>query len=345
MTADATHTSGSCRVTILILNWNGKADTLRCLESLARLTFAGTEIVVVDNGSADGSVAAIATCYPDVTILQSGGNLGFAGGNNVGLRHALATESDFVLLLNNDTQAAPDLLERLLEVMTAQSDRAVVGAITLSLERPDMVQFGGSVWQQEAFHFRWMHGPVNAPEYAAETIESDYVQGSAMLIPTAVLRDVGLLDERYFLVYEDTDWCYRARNHGYKSVVSTRARIWHKESPSFGGKNALYTYFATRNRLLWARTHFGRRGAVAVLKRLYWTARADFRDYRAAPAVGGAATTPRTLTSFLRQPRQIALIAGVRDYVLGRFGNCPASIRELNSRQNRSDPLLGTPAS
>src|SRR5579862_299710 len=320
-------TAGAARITILILNWNGKTDTLQCLESLGRLTYPCNEIVVVDNASGDDSVATIAARFPNVTVLQSGGNLGFAGGNNVGLRHVLASSSDFVLLLNNDTQVAPDLLERLLDVVAAHGDRTTVGAVTLSVERPEAVQFGGATWEPAAFHFRWLHGKLDDPAYAAEMIESDYIQGSAMFIPVAALREMGLFDERYFLVYEDTDWCYRARARGYKCWVSTRARIWHKESPSFGGKNALYVYFATRNRLLWARNHFGRRGVIAVLKRLYWTTLSDFRDYRAGFASPAKHRPLRVMASFMREPRQVAVRAGILDYASGRFGNCPDKIR------------------
>jgi GT2 family glycosyltransferase len=327
--------SAAPRVTVQILNWNGKVDTLQCLESLERLTYKCNEIVVVDNASTDDSVHAISARFPEITILQSGGNLGFAGGNNVGLRHLLGSTSDFVLLLNNDTQVAPDLLERLLDVVTAHGDRTTVGAITLSLERPEAVQFGGAAWEPATFHFRWLHGNLDDPAYTPEMIESDYIQGSAMLIPVAALREVGLFDERYFLVYEDTDWCYRARAHGYRCCISTRARIWHKESPSFGGKNALYVYFATRNRLLWARAHFGRRGLIAVIKRLYWTTLGDFRDHRAAFASQEKNRPLRMMASFMREPRQVAIRAGILDYVLGRFGNCPDKIRRLNSRDTQ----------
>jgi GT2 family glycosyltransferase len=323
-------------VTILVLNWNGKADTLICLESLAALNYTRCDIVVVDNGSSDGSASAIASRFPQVTVLQTGANLGFAGGNNVGLRHVLTKNADFVLILNNDTQVAPGFLDTLLREAHAQDGRVILGAMTLSISDRSTVQFGGSVWEPSSLHFRWLQGTLQSDMYAADTIESDYIQGSAMLIPIAAIREVGLLDERYYLTYEDTDWCYRARKLGYKLLISTRACVWHKESPSFGGKSApLYAYFITRNRLLWTRTHMGRRSTIGVAKRIYWTMLADFRDFRLEQA-SDAGSAPRAISSifsFVRQPRQIAVMAGIRDYVLRRFGNCPPSIRKLNARK------------
>ena len=268
-------------VTVLVLNWNGKADTLACLESLSNLTYARRDTVVVDNGSSDGSAGEIARTFPDVTVLETGANLGFTGGNNIGLKHVLGTSADCVLILNNDTQVDPDFLGRLVQDLHSHGSRTILGAITLSNEHRDRVLFGGGFWDPGTLHFRWLQETIDSKLYAAETLETDYIQGSAMLIPTPALRDVGLLDDRYFLTYEDTDWCYRARKLGYRILLSTRARVWHKESPSFGGKRGpLYVYFVTRNRLLWTQTHMGWREVAKVARRLYWGLLSDLRDHR-----------------------------------------------------------------
>ena len=326
------------RVTILVLNWNGKADTLDCLDSLTRVSYEPRDIVVVDNGSNDDSPNAIAARFPTVKILPTGSNLGYAGGNNVGLRYILGTSADFVFVLNNDTVVPSNMLELLLHESTARQPPAVVGAMMLSTDPLRSVQFAGAAWDPDMYYFRWFHGETYLEPSQPETITTDYVQGSAVLIPVAAIREVGLFDERFFLTYEDTDWCYRARKHGYECLIATRAIVSHKESPSFGGKQSpLYVYFVTRNRLLWTQIHVGWRGVVQVLKRMYWMMRTDFLEYR-RHLLNSAAQSKAlfsSLSSFLHEPHQRAVLAGVRDYLLRRFGNCPPAIRRLKVRSSR----------
>jgi GT2 family glycosyltransferase len=320
-------------VTVLVLNWNGKVDTLECLESLSKLTYKNRDIVVVDNGSSDGSAHAIAAGFPSVTLLQTGCNLGFAGGNNVGLRHVLATKADFVFILNNDTLVRSNVLEILLHEAEQRQGRAIVGALMLSTDPLFSVQFAGSVWEPDLCSFRSLQGKAYLDPSQPETIPSAYTQGSAVLIPIPAIRHVGLFDERFFLMYEDSDWCYRARNYGYECLIATRATVWHKESPSFGGKESpLYLYFVTRNRLLWTEIHIGWRGVLGVVKRLYWMMSADFIEYRRQQSNDAArARFVRSLLAFLRQPRQIAMFIALRDYAIRRFGNCPAMVRRMKS--------------
>jgi GT2 family glycosyltransferase len=116
------------KVGVVVLNWNGKEDTLACLESLASVTYPAFEIYVVDNGYSDGSVPVVRSRFPNSTVIENGRNLGFAGGNNVGIRYALERGADYVLILNNDTLVAPDLLDRMMGAALRESDVGVVGA-------------------------------------------------------------------------------------------------------------------------------------------------------------------------------------------------------------------------
>lgn len=134
------------QVFIIILNWNGKTDTLACLNSLQKITYSNQEVVVIDNGSSDDSVAQIKTLYPEVIILETGENLGYAEGNNVGIRYALEHHAEFILLLNNDTIVAPDVLDQLANAALQNPEAGVFGATLFYMDKPDTVWFAGAQW-------------------------------------------------------------------------------------------------------------------------------------------------------------------------------------------------------
>jgi GT2 family glycosyltransferase len=238
-------------VAIIVLNWNGRADTLECLASLASLDYPAYEVVVVDNGSADGSVPVIHECFPMVRLLENGENMGYAGGNNVGMRYALAQEAEYVLLLNNDTKVAPDLLRRLVEAVEANPRIGMAGPTIYYHERPDVIwSAGGAIdWRRGSTRMLGLDEP-DAGQLGMEPREVDYITGCAMLVRRAVMEQVGLLDERFFVYYEEAEWCVRATRAGYEIVHVPLARMWHKISPSTQADSPFVHYYMTRNRLL-----------------------------------------------------------------------------------------------
>jgi GT2 family glycosyltransferase len=322
---------------IIVLNWNGKEDTLTCLSSVTAIKYPNFRIIVVDNGSSDGSVQAIRAGFPGLWVIETGENLGYAGGNNVGIRHALEHGANYVFLLNNDTRVAPDILERLLEAAYAIPDAGVLGAKIYYLSRPDAIWYVGAEWQHEQSKFA--HRRSDNP--ALETVkDTDYVCGCAFFVPAPVFEKVGLLDETFFLTYEETDWCYRARQAGFRILVATRAEVWHAVSASFGGETSpLASYFMYRNRLLWAHRHLAWRQVIRAHLNTFREIWRDIKPRSPLMEHGSlkqrlwtATTWYKELRRRARMPTTQARLLGVRDFFLGRFGDCPPGVRLLGRK-------------
>lgn len=239
------------QVTIIVLNWNGLADTLECLASLSRLDYPDYEVAVVDNGSTDGSVEEIRPHFPGVTLIENRENLGYAGGNNVGLRHALRQGADHALLLNNDTEVTADFLRRLVEAAQADPQVGVAGPTIYYYDQPDVIwSAGGSIdWRRGDARMVGLN-ERDAGQFGNKPREVDFVSGCAMLVRRAVLEQVGLLDERFFAYYEEVEWCARMRRAGFKIIQVPQARLWHKITPECRAASPLVYYYMTRNRLL-----------------------------------------------------------------------------------------------
>jgi GT2 family glycosyltransferase len=208
-------------VAAVIVNWNGKEDTLACLASLAAAVPQPQVTIVVDNGSTDGSVAAIRRSFPQVTCLALAENHHFAAGANAGLRRALAEEVAFVWLLNNDVVVAADALGRLL----AAAEATGAGIVGPRVQTADGREELGAWWD-------FASGRIVAAYAAAlpagvTRLPVDYVWGCALLARAETLQVTGLLDERYVAYFEDADLCLRAQRAGYEVVAATDAVVWH----------------------------------------------------------------------------------------------------------------------
>lgn len=236
-------------VAIIILNWNGKDDTIECLESLKHITYPNYEILLVDNGSTDGSVGCFRERYPGMEIIENGTNLGFAEGNNVGIRRAMDEGADYVLLLNNDTVVDLEFLGELVKVAEGDERIGIVGPKICYYDNPTIVwSVGGKINFFTSSIGNYGDGIVQTNFTGVENV--DYVSGCALLIKNEVIMNIGLLDKDYFLYFEETDWNVRAHNHGYISVVNRDTRILHKSGASVKKvKDSNYYYFA-RNTLL-----------------------------------------------------------------------------------------------
>ena len=228
----------------IVLNWNGLDDTLECLESLCRSDYPNLEVIVVDNGSEDGSSPAIREHFPDVYMIENGRNLGFVRGNNIGLAAALERGADLLLILNNDTMLEPDCVTELVKAIERDETIGIVGPLMQRTLRPDLVDMGGD--------FDFWTGTVILRHFASG-LEGDgiqpigYVWGCGLMTRAEVLHSVGFFDERYIAYYEDADFCMRATALGYRTVVATRAWMVHKVGRS-GEKRFLWqTYMRLRN--------------------------------------------------------------------------------------------------
>ncbi len=325
----------SFRIFIVVLNWNGVQDTCACLDSIASLTYPNFNVVTVDNGSSDNSLAllrAYQAPYP-MTLLETGCNLGYAGGNNVGIRHAIQQGADYILVLNNDTKVSPDLIEQLVAAALRNPDAGALGARLLCMDRPTTVDFDGAYWNNSKLAFIYPGEGSEESLLLMEEKETDYICGAALFIRTEVAQHIGLFDEQYFLTWEESDWCFRARRAGYKCRMAPSAKVWHALAASFSGENSpLRIYFSIRNRLYWAERNLGGLSYLRMLMRGLISSIPDFtvadgpepwikRIYWAAQGYTLAWLGNGDRLEYLATRRAIL------DYLGHRFGDCPHEVR------------------
>ncbi len=256
------------QLSIVILNWNGFDDTRELLRDISHLKTNNlkVEVIVVDNGSSDGSsqkLSKIVLPNMEYKLLLNKGNLGFAGGNNVGIDYTLEREADYVVILNNDTRVDSDLLIHLTKL--AQSDDKI-GAVSPKIYFAKGFEFhkdryikenhgkvlwyaGGEIDWKNVYGKTRGVDEVDIGQYD-KTVKTDFVTGTCMLLTKEVLEKVGKFDERFFLYYEDTDLSIRIRQAGYKTMFLPQAVIWHKVARSSGIGSELNDYYTTRNRML-----------------------------------------------------------------------------------------------
>ncbi|MEN6520996.1 MAG: glycosyltransferase family 2 protein [Armatimonadota bacterium] len=290
------------KVAIIVLSWNGKDDTFECLKSLGEVVYPNFWTILVDNGSTDGTAEAVRSAFSDVEVIETGQNLGFAGGNNIGIRRSLDSGADAVLLLNNDTVVAPEFLSPLVKVLYRSDDIAAVNPLIYYYDQPDVIwSAGGEIDRRTGIAYQRYLDIKDVGQFRGETAV-DYGVGAALLICREAIEKVGLLDPDYFLYYEESDWCFRARDAGYKTIFTPESKIWHKVSRGFEGRSAAQLYYFCRNRLYFLKK---RRVKSSRLLRIVLS---DFSRMAASMAVHGDVRSSR------------AVLRGVADFYLGRMG-------------------------
>ena len=272
-------------VAVVVLNWNNALDSLECLASLRR-SIEPVFLIVVDNGSTDGSEAQIRASGLADVVLQSGGNLGYAGGNNVGIRYAVQARFHAVCVLNNDTVVEPGALGTLLHQLGTGGALAVSPRIDY-LDSPGVPWFAGGVIDRGMpLHLQ----PDQVPLTGCAARSSETLSGCCIMALSSTWQTVGLFDERYFLIFEDSDWSVRARRCGVQLQIADAALIHHKVSRSFssGPASLLGCYYHARNGV-----RFHRKYACRYLVRFLdqWVLRPSIRAGRA----GAAPSTVRLL--------------------------------------------------
>ncbi|MEK7090928.1 MAG: glycosyltransferase family 2 protein [Patescibacteria group bacterium] len=294
------------KITIIVLNWNAEKYITACLQSLKHLATRPhrVEIVVVDNASTDDSVKLIKRKFPKLKIIQTGQNLGYAGGNNVGLQYALDQGSDFAWIVNPDVQVHPQALLSLVNAAESHPNGGIFGSkcyfakgYEFYKERYTPSQLGQVIWYAGG-KINWanlinQHIGVNEVDIGQynQLRETDSVTGASLFVRRQVLDNVGLFDPKYFLYYEETDFCMKAVHCGWKLYYVPESIVWHANAQATGVGSTLVDYYTTRNRLL-----FGLRWAP-------W----------------------RTKYSLVKESLRLLLTGrpwqkiGVRDFYLGRF--------------------------
>lgn len=222
-------------VYIVVLSWEGKEDTLACLQSLEAVTYQHVKIVVVDNASTDGTADAVRARYPGVDVIVNGMNVRFAGGNNVGIEHALEHGAEYVLLLNNDTKVHSGFLAHLVTAAESVNGMGMAAPKIYYYDDPHRIWYAGgriSWWQGWVSHIGVRESDASRHDRQGET---QYITGCCMLVKRRLIQQIGLLDPSYFIYGEDADWSVRAQRAGYKLLYVPSAVIWHKLSVSAGG--------------------------------------------------------------------------------------------------------------
>lgn len=288
---------GPAKVSAVTVNWNGRDDTLECLGSLLDGGIPDLEIIVVDNGSKDGSVKAVQERFPQVTIIENDQNLGYAKGANQGINMAMSRGATHVLIINNDAVGSNGFISTLLQASQSHEDVGILGCKIFYYDT-DLIWYAGGFFH-EWLGYTKHPGMDGKDDGTSKEGPTGFVTGCIMMVPARVFRDIGLLDERFDIYAEDLDLCLRARRKGYGTWYVPSAVAYHKVSKSAGqGGTNLMTpfrcYYFARNMLLavvknkrWARLLTCVYGQVFILMpyNFFLTAmqrsRCSFRKYLA----------------------------------------------------------------
>jgi hypothetical protein len=253
-------------VSIVTINYNQSKITLELLNSLRNITYPNIEIIVVDNASPNDKPDILKTEHPDIMLIKSEKNIGFAGGNNLGVR---VSKGDYLLFINNDTEVERGFLEPMVKLLENDRTIGMVSPKILFYHSPDTIQYAGYypmnpyTMRQNLVGYRQKDiGQYN------ETKETYAIHGAAMMVPRRVITQVGMMTEIYFLYYEEHDWCVRIKRAGYSVYYQPQSVVFHKESVSTGKESPLKIYYIARNRILYSRRNS--KGLTRVINFIYF---------------------------------------------------------------------------
>ena len=241
------------KISVITIEYNNPELTMAMLESLARIDFRyALEVIVVDNGSRTDAGNTIRAAYPEVRVVRSEQNLGFAGGNNLGLRYATG---DYLFFLNNDTELREDIISPLVDTLEAHPSIGLLCPEIRYYDQPEVVQYVGfTPMNPLTGRNRCL---TELPTPSAPLLTTSFPHGAAMMVPRRIIERVGPMPDLFFLYYEEHDWAETIRRAGYQLVVQPDLVVYHKESQSVGKISALKMYFMTRNRILFMRRNYG----------------------------------------------------------------------------------------
>jgi GT2 family glycosyltransferase len=250
------------RVSIITINYNQLALTCALLGSLRKVTYPDVEVIVVDNASVENPVPVIAKDFPEVKCIRSEKNLGFAGGNNLGIE---SSSGKYLMFLNNDTEVDPSFIEPLVSLFEKNPKAGIASSKIIYYNSDNIIQYAGSTNINPFTGRNKRVGFMERDNGQHDTLrETDLAHGAAMMVPRSVIEKAGMMPEFFFLYYEEIDWCESIKKAGYKIYYVPASKIYHKESMSIGKKSTLKTYYMTRNRVLFMRRH------TTGLTKLFW---------------------------------------------------------------------------
>ena len=298
------------KVSIIIVHLKDVPNLVECLVSLNEVNYPNFEIIIVLNGAKS---SAIITQLESVKrnikkIIITEYNLGFARANNIGIKEAIVSEADYILLLNDDTVVAPDFLNSLVAMAEENSDLALLGPKIYFFDDPERIWFAGAKFKRETCQILSPHaGEIDVSTTEHKVMDSDYITGCSLLIKRKFLDQIGLLDERFFLYWEDVDWGLRVKKAKLKNAVVPTSKVWHKVSVSSGGPNsALKVYHKIRSQLLFHKLHIPGTNAKLLMK---YSRDVGWLLFKASDQ------------NRLHKAR--AYMSAIKDYYLGRTGKGP----------------------
>ena len=269
------------KIVIVVLNWNGGKFISKCLDSLKRLEVGNNdvEVVIVDNASADNSVAMIKKQYPQFHLINNSKNLGYAEGNNVGIRLALGRGADWIWVVNPDIEVRPDSLKKLIEFASGHPKAGILGSkvyfapgFEFHKKRYKKADLGKVIWYAggrvdwdniQSVH--WGMDEVDSGKYDTAT-KVGFVTGASMLLRNEMLGEVGLLDSDYFLYFEENDLCQKAVRFGWELWYVPQSIVWHANAQSTVTGSNLVDYYTTRNRMLFGMRWAPLKSKLALLR-------------------------------------------------------------------------------
>lgn len=292
------------KIFVILLNLNAYEDTRDCLDSLQQVHYPNCEVIVVDNGSSDDSAARIQEEFPSIQLLRNKENIGFAGGNNLGIEYALDHDAAYVLLLNNDTLVDPGFLSHLVQMGEPDPNIGILGPKIFYASEPTRIWFAGGIVR---------YGRGSCDHVGKDQFDQDgkfsaakdtaFITGCAMMIRAEVLQRIGLLDSKLFIYWEDNDFCMRARDAGYRCVFVPTAHVWHKISRTCGPQSSFTLYLSTRNQLMWVAKHVP----------------FPYKPFTLTFTLGRK-LLKIIIFAFRRYASAAAVWAGIRDFILGVYG-------------------------
>jgi len=244
------------RVEAIVLNHDNYEDTAECLASLAALDYPDCRVTVVDNGSTDGSDRRLREEFPWARFILNGENLGYAEGNNRGIETALEEGADLVWLLNNDTVVEKETLGALVRAAAENPRAGLFGSVVCRYDDPGKVESAGGRRVRHRVRNLTAKTSSGTGSHGAEPFEADFVTGASLMARSSAVREIGLLDPSYFLYFEDTDWCLRARRAGWQVLVVPASRVLHKGGRTTRRDKPVLIYYVCRNSLSCCRRHY-----------------------------------------------------------------------------------------
>ncbi|MBS1509005.1 MAG: glycosyltransferase family 2 protein [Bacteroidetes bacterium] len=245
------------RVSVILLNMNQPALTVACVESLQRCTYPNLEIIIVDQASKDNSVELLRRQFPSVNLIASKINLGFTGGNNLGM---LSSTGDYFFLLNNDTEVDPGFLEPLIDALEADPSAGAASPLIRFYQDKNKIQYAGGPAKIDLIRGRnsWRGWMTDYPGNFRTTESTTAAHGAAFIIKVKAASEVGLLDDNFFIYFEELDWSLRLTKGGYKILFVPASEVFHKESMTMPKEHPFRVRQMTRNRILLSRKHLNK---------------------------------------------------------------------------------------